>query len=82
MAQWSERQRLKLDALGSIPGGCPVLFTFSQLTCTSLRLQNWMMSMSALVQVATITDALVQFGRSSTVGCYHQCSSTGDCYHY
>ena len=35
-----------------------------------LCLQNWMMSMSALVQVATITGSLVQ------VACYQQCSST------
>ena len=62
---------------------------------TSLCLQNWMMSMSALVQVAAINgalvqvaaiiSALVQFGCyhwcSSTGGCYHQCSSTVGCYH-
>ena len=89
VAQWSEYQRLKLEALGLIPSGCSVvLFCFSQLTF--LCIQNWVMSMSALVQVAAITgtlvevaaiiSALVQFGRyhwcSSTVGCYHWCSST------
>ena len=31
-AQWSEHQRLKLEALGSIPGGCPVLFSFSNFS--------------------------------------------------
>ena len=53
----------------------PCTFLFQQLT--SLCLQNWMMSMSALVQVAAISmvlsivqaaaiiSALVQFG------CYH-----------
>ena len=50
-------QRLKLEALGLIPGGCLILFSFSQLT--SLCLQNWMMSMSALVQVAAITGCLL-----------------------
>ena len=32
VARWLEHQWLKLEALGSIPGGCPVLFSFSQLT--------------------------------------------------
>ena len=52
MAQWSEHQRLKLEVLGSIPGGHPVLFSFSIIT--SLCLHNWMMSMSALVQLSLI----------------------------
>ena len=73
VAQWSEHQRLKLEALGSIPGGCPVLFLFQQLT--SLCLQNWMMSMSALVQVAAINGALVQVAAIISalvqLGCYH-----------
>ena len=38
----------------------PCTFSSSQLTCTSFCSQNWMMSMSALVQF----------------GCYHWCSST------
>ena len=44
--------------LGFDPGGCPILFSFNQLT--SLCLQNWMMSVSALVHVAAMTGALVQ----------------------
>ena len=51
----------------------PCDFLFQQLT--SLCLQNWMMSMSALVQVAAINGAPVQAAAiiSALVqfGCYH-----------
>ena len=52
---------------------CDFLFLFQRLT--SLCLQNWMMSTSALVQVAAISGALVQAAAiiSALVqfGCYH-----------
>ena len=51
----------------------PCTFLFQQLT--SLCLQNWMMSMSALVQVAAINGALVQAAAIISalvqLGCYH-----------
>ena len=32
VAQWSEHWRLKPEALGSIPGGCPDVFSSSKLS--------------------------------------------------
>ena len=32
VAQWSEHQQLKLEVLGPIPGGCPVLFSFDNFS--------------------------------------------------
>ena len=95
MPQWSDRAPSSSSwrPWCWFPGGCPVLFSFSQL----ISWIRWCLWIHALVKVATINDALVQeaatctssalvqFGYChwcfSTGGCYHQCSSTGDCYH-
>ena len=59
--------------LDSVPSGCPISFSFSQLI--SLCLQNEMITMSALVQVAAITGDLVQVSAITSAlvqfGCYH-----------
>ena len=69
VAQWSEHQWLKLEALGSITSGCPILsLSANLLPC----LQKWMIH---CIYECSSTGGCYHWC-SSTGGCYHQCSST------
>ena len=69
VAQWSEHQWLRLEALGSITSGCPILsLSVNLLPC----LQNWMIH---CIYECSSTGGCYHWC-SSTGGCYHMCSST------